>query len=404
MREALRSWHYLKINFNNKQKKQRLRTEDILMQQKLLSVTKRTRSTPYSRRVEAAGVKAYTVYNHMLLPTLFDTPEADYYHLCEHVQVWDVSCERQVEICGPDAARLVQLMTPRDLSKTALLQGKYAPLCDAQGNILNDPIMIKLADDRWWISIADSDIKLWALGLAQGYGLDVNVFEPDVFPLAVQGPKAEELICRIFGEEAKSIKFFRGKMLAYRGELIYVARSGWSKQGGFEIYLHKAELGELLWDDLFAAGQDLNVGPGYPNGVERIEAGLLSFGSDITETNNPFECGLDSYLNLNADIESLSLPALRKISGSITQRLVGIVFDQSVDFSGNANTIGGFDVYHDDRHIGEVRSQTWSWRYKKHLAMAMIETAYLATNHQVLVGACVGTIHELPFMAEVLAN
>ena len=183
------------------------------MQNKFLSITKRTRSTPFSRRVEAAGVKAYTVYNHMLLPTLFDTPEKDYWHLCEHVQVWDVSCERQVEVVGPDADKLVQLMTPRDLSKTDLLQGKYAPMCDAKGRVLNDPIVIKRDHNRWWISLADSDIKLWAQGLAQGYGFDVEVFEPDVSPLGVQGPKSDDLMARVFGEEVRDIGFFRGKLL-----------------------------------------------------------------------------------------------------------------------------------------------------------------------------------------------
>ena len=157
-----------------------------MFQNKLISPTKRTRMTPFSRRVEAAGVKAYTVYNHTLLPTVFESVEADYWHLCEHVQVWDVSCEVQVEITGPDAAELVQLMTPRDLRKIEPLQGKYAPMCDDQGFILNDPIVIKHNDKRWWISLADSDIKLWAQGLAQGYGLDVEVFEPTVYPLAVQ--------------------------------------------------------------------------------------------------------------------------------------------------------------------------------------------------------------------------
>jgi len=164
------------------------------MQDRLIARARRVRNTPFTRRVEAAGVKSYTVYNHMLLPSWFETPESDYWHLCEHVQVWDVSCERQVEVTGSDAAKLVQLMTPRDLTKTDLLQGKYAPICNAEGFILNDPIIIKHADDRWWISLADSDIKFFAQGLAQGYGLDVTVFEPDVFPLAVQGPKADDLM------------------------------------------------------------------------------------------------------------------------------------------------------------------------------------------------------------------
>ena len=372
------------------------------LQNKLLSVTKRQRATPYSRRVEAAGVKAYSVYNHMLLPALYRTVEEDYWHLCEHVQVWDVAAERQVEVVGPDAAKLVQLMTPRDLSKTALLQGKYAPICDAQGHILNDPIVIKLAEDRWWISLADSDIKFFAKGLAQGYGMDVNVFEPDVSPLAVQGPKAEELCARVFGEEVRSIKFFHGKMLSWNGEEIYVARSGWSHQGGFEIYLHKGELGEALWDELFEKGEDLDVGPGSPHGTERLEACLLSYGSDMNEHETPFECGLDSYLNLDAQVDSLSLPALRELAGKQTKKLMGVLFDEPVDVSDNFNIQGGYDLIVDGVVVGEARSQTWSFRYKKYMMYAMFDLSYIRANDVITVNGPDGSIHPLSLFKAAL--
>ncbi|MEO0369304.1 MAG: dimethylsulfoniopropionate demethylase [Pseudomonadota bacterium] len=372
------------------------------MQNKILGVTKRTRATPYSKRVEAAGVKAYTVYNRMLLPTMFRSNEEDYWHLCEHVQVWDVSVERQVEIVGPDASKLVQLMTPRDLSKTDLLQGKYAPICDAEGKILNDPIVIKLAEDRWWLSLADSDVKFYAQGLATGYGMDVQVFEPDVFPLAVQGPKAEELCARVFGEEVRSIRFFRGKMLPFQGVDIYVARSGWSHQGGFEIYLHKPELGEALWDAMFEHGEDLNVGPGSPHGVERLEAGLLSFGSDMDDTENIFECGLDRFFNLEADVESLSLPVLRELEGQNTKRLFGVLFDEPVDTESSLNVRGGYDVVVDGELIGEVRSQAWSYRYKKYMMFISFDLNYTAGNNTVEIDGKVGEIHYLPFDKEVL--
>lgn len=367
------------------------------MNNKLLSITRRTRNTPYTRRVENAGVKAYTVYNHMLLPAVFESPEADYQHLCEHVQVWDVSAERQVELLGPDAGKLAQLMTPRDLSKIELLQGKYAPICTAQGYIINDPIMIKLEEQKWWVSIADSDVKYFAHGLAQGYGLDVTVREPDVSPLAVQGPKADDLMARVFGDSVRKIRFFRGEMLDFQGTSMYVARSGWSKQGGFEIYLPDSQLGEALWDALFANGQDLQVRAGCPNGIERIEAGLLSHGNDMDEFDTPFECGLDWYINLEADIESLSLPALRAMAGKQTRKLIGIYFDQAVDMSKTANHIGGFDILDGTSVIGEVRSQSWSYRYDKHLAVAMMPLSYLSDHDTVTMDGQLGRICELPF-------
>ena len=197
-----------------------------------LTLSRRLRSTPFSERVKAAGAQAYTVYNHMLIPTVFESLESDYWHLCEHVQLWDVSVQRQIELAGPDAQKLLQMMTSRDVTtKFDIGQCKYAPLVDVDGGILNDPVIIRVAKDRFWLSIADSDILLWAKGLATGLGLDVAVSEPDVFPLAIQGPKAEALMADVFGEAVRVIRFFRSAMLTFHGVELLVARSGWSKQG-----------------------------------------------------------------------------------------------------------------------------------------------------------------------------
>ncbi|MFT7653939.1 MAG: dimethylsulfoniopropionate demethylase [Candidatus Azotimanducaceae bacterium] len=375
------------------------------MNSTLFFFNRRVRKTPYSTRVEEAGVTAYTVYNHMLLPTLFDTPERDYWHLCQHVQVWDVSGERQVELRGPDAAKLAQLMTPRDLSKIDLLQGKYAPICNAEGFILNDPIIIKLAEDRFWLSIADSDVRFFAQGLAQGYGLDVEVFEPDVSPLGVQGPKADDLMARVFGEKVRDIRFFRGEMLEFQGVEMYVARSGWSKQGGFEIYMPQWDLGEALWDELFANGEDLDVRAGCPQGNERLESGLLSYGNDMDEYDTPFECGLDSYLNLDADIESLSLPALKAMAGTQTRKLIGLAFDRSPSMP--PSRLGGSDIEVDGEIIGEIRSQAWSYRYNKNLAIAMLPLSYINENDSITIDGQTSAFHPIPFVfdqVETLTN
>lgn len=367
------------------------------MNNKNLSVSRRVRATPYSKRVEQAGVQSYTVYNHMLLPTQFKSPEEDYWHLCEHVQVWDVAVERQVELKGLDAAKLAQLMTPRDLRSIDILQGKYAPICDEQGFIVNDPIVIKLADDRFWLSLADSDVTLFAKGLAIGYGLDVDVFEPDVFPLAVQGPKADELMTRVFGEQTQSIRFFRGEMLNFNGVEMYVARSGWSKQGGFEIYVPNPDIAVPLWDALFEKGHDLNVRAGCPNCNERLEAGLLSYGGDMDAFDTPFECGLDGYLDLSADIESLSIQALREKQHISTRRLVGLAFEGAPNLTDVFNYVGGADLFVDGKKVGELRSQAWSFKYEKQLAFAMIDTDYLDNNERIEVDGMSSIFHEIPF-------
>jgi dimethylsulfoniopropionate demethylase len=207
--------------------------------------------------VEAAGVKAYTVYNHMLLPTIFRSVEEDYHHLKSEVQIWDVSVERQIELKGPDAARLMQMLTPRDLREMSEGQCYYVPIVDETGGMLNDPVAVKINDEHWWVSIADSDLLFWIKGIANGWRLDVLVDEPDVSPLAVQGPKSDDLMADVFGDEVRSIRFFRFKRLEFNGQPFIVARSGYSKQGGFEIYVEGDKNAMPLWNALFEAGKKI---------------------------------------------------------------------------------------------------------------------------------------------------
>ncbi len=280
----------------------------------MIAPSRRLRRTPFSDGVEAAGVKGYTVYNHMLLPTVFRSVVEDYRHLKEAVQVWDVACERQVELRGPDSARLVQMLTPRDLR--GMLPGRcyYMPLVDETGGMLNDPVLVKLGEDRWWISIADSDLLLWAKGIAYGYRLDVLVDEPDVSPLAVQGPKSDDLMAAVFGDGVRDIKFFRFGLFEFQGRSLVIARSGYSKQGGFEIYVEGGDIGMPLWNALMEAGQKFDVRAGCPNAIERIEGGLLSYGNDMTRDNTPHECGLGKFCNTETAIGCVGRDALLRVA------------------------------------------------------------------------------------------
>lgn len=340
-----------------------------------LITSKRIRQTPFTSRVEAGGVKGYTVYNHMLLPCVFRSLEEDYQHLCEHVQVWDVSAERQVQIKGPDASRLVQWMTPRDISPAQDDQCFYLPLCDEQGKLINDPIGIKIDESTWWLSIADSDVMLWAKGLAAGKGLDVTITEPNVCPVAVQGPKAETLMQRVFGDEIPGIRFFRYKRLAFKGHNFIVARSGWSKQGGFEIYIDDEAIGQELWDELFRVGEDLQVGHGCPNLIERIESGLMSFGSDMTFDHTPLQCGLDKYCHLDKNLESLSLDALRQQKAEgIPSRLVGVVIPDLTTLPEAPHILVNGLL------AGEITSQCLSGKYNAWLGMVMMDSPAITTS------------------------
>ena len=365
-----------------------------------LAISRRTRSTPFTSRITEGGVAAYTVYNHMLLPATFRGVEADYHHLCNHVQVWDVYAERQVQIQGPDANKLVQWMTPRDISMAEDDQCFYLPLCDEDGTMINDPVGIKVDEQTWWLSIADSDVMLWAKGLAKGAGLNVTVTEPNVGPIAIQGPKADELMRRVYGDIVDDIRFFRYKRLPFQGHEMIVARSGWSKQGGFEVYIDNDAVGQALWDELFAKGKDLNVGHGCPNLIERIESGLMSFGNDMDYRHTPLQCGLDKFCHVDKDIDSLSISALRAQKEAGTpSRLIGVVAHEMPAQPQTAKLLI------DGAEVGEITSHCLSAKYDAWLAFAVLDTAdieALSSQQKQLTistdqGDFIGICAEIPF-------
>ncbi|GAA6157923.1 glycine cleavage T C-terminal barrel domain-containing protein [Ruegeria sp. HU-ET01832] len=338
-----------------------------------VSLSRRLRRTPFSEGVEAAGVKAYTIYNRMRLPTVFESVQADYRHLKEHVQVWDVSCERQVELRGPDAARLMQMLTPRDLRGMLPGQCYYVPIVDETGGMLNDPVAVKLSDDRWWISIADSDLLLWVKGIANGYRLDVLVDEPDVSPLAVQGPKADELMSRVFGDRVRDIRFFKFDMFEFEGRDLAVARSGYSKQGGFEIYVEGSDIGMPLWNALFAAGENLNVRAGCPNLIERIEGGLLSYGNDMTDDNTPHECGLGKFCNTHTAIGCIGRDALLRVAkeGPVQQ-----IRPIAIDGDAVPACDQPWSVMAGGKRVGQVTSAAWSPDFQTNVAIGMLRLSH----------------------------
>ena len=338
-----------------------------------ISFSRRLRSTPFTAGVEAAGVKGYTNYNHMLLPTVFDSLENDYRHLKDHVQVWDVSCERQVELVGPDADRLMQLLTPRDLRGAQDDQCYYVPIVDDAGGMLNDPVALKRDENRWWISIADSDLLYWVKGVALGMKLNVRVREPDVSPLAVQGPRATELVARVFGDRVREIRFFRYRVLPFNGTQFVVARSGYSKQGGFEIYVEGGEHGMPLWRELFKAGEDLNVRAGCPNLIERIEGGLLSYGNDMTLENDPFECGLGKFCTLADDVDCIGKEALQRIRSQGPQRMIRPVAFDGPAMAGPREPLA---LMLGDRRVGQITSAAWSPDFQTNVSIAMIDSEY----------------------------
>ena len=335
--------------------------------------SRRLRSTPYTSRIENQGVTAYTVYNHMLLPAAFGSLEESCDHLKKNVQVWDVAAERQVEISGKDAAKLIQLMTCRDLSKSKVGRCYYCPIIDENRNLVNDPVILKLAEDRWWVSIADSDVIFFAKGLASGNKFDVKIYEPNVDIFAVQGPKSFDLMEKIFGKKIKDLKFFGFDYFEFNGVKHLIARSGWSKQGGFEVYVENTQSGLELYDQLFELGKEFNVKPGCPNLIERIESGLLSYGNDFDNNDNPFECGFGKYVNLDTNINFLGKDKLKKIEKEgIKRKLMGVLIETD-----KINLTTSLNIKDNNNNfIGELRSACYSPHFKKVIGIAMINQPY----------------------------
>ena len=339
----------------------------------IVSKSRRVRSTTFTSRIEKQGVKSYTVYNHMLLPTTFCTPEEEYVHLKEHVQVWDVSVQREIEILGKDAYKLIQLMTCRNLSESKIGSCYYAPLVDAKGGLINDPLIYKLENDRWRVCIADSDVIFFAKGLAAGHNFDVKIHEPNVNILAIQGPLSDDLMAKLFGDEIRQLKFFNFKYFEFKQNKYFIARSGWSKQGGFEVYVENDIAGQKLYDGLFEHGKELNVRAGCPNLIERIESGLLSYGNDFDNNDNPFECGFGKYVNLDTNINFLGKDKLKKIEKEgIKRKLMGVLIETD-----KINLTTSLNIKDNNNNfIGELRSACYSPHFKKVIGIAMINQPY----------------------------
>ncbi len=329
------------------------------------------RKSPYFEATVADGVRSFSVYNHMFAPSHFGDPEGEYRALVSNVVMWDVACERQVQLAGPDAETLARYLTTREITGMAVGQGKYVPICDHDGNLINDPVLQRLAADCFWLSIADSDILLWARAIAAERRLDVRVTEPDASPLAVQGPRAGDVVASLFGDWVRELRYFWFRETELDGIPILLARSGWSKQGGFELYLRDARRGADLYDRVKEAGAPFGIVPSAPSDIERVESGLLSFGADARHGVNPFEAGLGAYVNLDRGDEFVGKAALRKIADSGARR-------RRVGFFIGGDRIRGItqwqDIFLEREIVGTVTEAVYSPRIKRNIAVGMLSS------------------------------
>ncbi len=338
------------------------------------------RKSPFFDATVRWGAVDFSVYNHMYIPRSFGDPEENFWNLVNHAILCDVAVERQVEISGPDAAQFTQLLTPRNLSQCAVGQCKYVLITNADGGILNDPVLLRLEENRFWLSLADSDILLWAQGVASHAGLDVSIREPDVSPLQLQGPRSGDIMAALFGESIRDLKYYWLEKFELDGIPLIISRTGWSSELGYEIYLCDGQQGSALWEKIMAAGEPLGLRPGHTSTIRRIEGGMLSYQADMTAANNPYELGLDRLVDLDMEADFIGKDALRSIQQSgVKQRQVGLILNGAA-LSG-PNT-AYWPLRAGDQVVGRITSAVYSPRLEQNIALAMVADDYSVLGTQ----------------------
>jgi aminomethyltransferase len=336
------------------------------------------RKSPYSDAALRWGAKEFSIYNHMYIPRDFGDPDQNFWNLVNEAILCDVSVERQVEIKGPDAAKFTQFLSCRDLSKCQVGQCKYVLITDQHGGIINDPILLKLAEDHFWLSIADSDVLLWARGIAVNSGMNVEISEPDVSPLQLQGPKSRDILRAAFGDAPIELKYYRFMEFEWDGVPLIISRTGWSSELGYEIFLRDGSQGDRLWEHLMAVGTPLGLKPGHTSSIRRIEAGMLSYHADMNLANNPYELGMGRLVDLDMEADFVSKAALTKIKDTgVSQQLVGLEIDGD-PFVGSNDFF--WPIMKDGVQVGTVTSAIYSPRLEKNIALALISIDHAASG------------------------
>ncbi len=357
------------------------------------------RKSPYFEATIRWGAQRFSVYNHMYIPRDFGDPEQNFWNLVNDAILCDVAVERQVEITGPDAPAFMQMLTPRRLADMAVGQCKYILITNAAGGIINDPVLLRLDQNHFWISLADSDVLLWAQGVAVHAGMDVTIVEPDVSPLQLQGPKSGAVMEALFGDRIHDLKYYWFDEFELNGIPLIVSRTGWSSELGYELYLQDSTRGNELWETIMAVGQPLGLKPGHTSSIRRIEGGMLSYHADADIGTNPYELGLDRLVDLDMDNDFIGKDALRRIHDEgISRTQVGLIIDGD-PLPGPNTTF--WPVQDDSTPVGKVTSAVYSPRLEHNIALAMISVTAARLGTELAVATGTGTrratVVERPF-------
>jgi glycine cleavage system aminomethyltransferase T len=367
----------------------------------------RIRKSPFFYASRRHGVAMYSVYNRMYHPRHYGDPVEEYWRLLNGVTLWDVGVERQVEITGPDAFAFTNMLVARDLAKCEVGQCKYVFVTAPDGGIINDPVLLRLGENHFWLSLADADVLLWAQGVAHGSGMDVTISEPDVGPVQVQGPKSKDVMVDLFGEDVLDLPYYFLRRYELDGLQVFVSRTGYTGELGYEIYLFDASRhGERLWEAVLEAGRPHDLAVIGPCHIRRIEGGILAYGADMWLDTNPYEVGMgyDWMVDLAQKDDFIGKDALARIRDEGARRkLAGVeIAGNSLGAYNDGSMIDFFPVRHGGERVGQVTSACHSPRLEKNIGYAMvpIEFAQLGTELEVDVAGDrrEAVVVEMPFI------
>jgi glycine cleavage system aminomethyltransferase T len=359
----------------------------------------RLRRSPFFAATQRYGPVGFTVYNHTLFPIAFDDFESEYWHLLEHVTLWDVAVERNLEVSGPDGFRFAQLLTCRDLSTCEPGQARYVLITAPDGGVLNDPVMLRLDENTFWFALADSDVLLYAIGLAANTGLDVQLREPEAHPLQIQGPRSRDLVRDLFGDDAGDLAYYTFTRTEVDGIPVIVTRTGWSAEVGYELYLLDGARGDELWELIMEAGEPYGIRPTGPVDIRRIEGGILNWGADMDASSNPFELGLDRLVDLDVELAFMGKDALRRIQAEgVSRKLVGVEIDgDPLDLN-----MTPWSAAIDGHEVGRVTSAVWSPRLRKNVGYTWVPTEHAGTGSELTIetpdGPRAAVVTAMPFI------
>ena len=365
----------------------------------LIHIGPRVHKSPFYDATRHYGANMFSIYNHTYMPSSYGDSDSEYWSLVNDVTLWDVTCQRQVEISGPDAFRFIQFLTPRDMSKCQVGQCQYLLLTDEDGGIINDAVMLRLQDQQFWLSPGDGDVLLWALGIAVNSGMDVKIHEPDVSPLQLQGPKAPQVAKDLFGDWALEMKYYWLKETMLDDIPLVVSRTGWSGELGYELYLRDSKNGEQLWERVMEAGRPFGIAPSPPSLIRSIEGGILSYVSDITRDDNPFVLGFDRFIDLDQPDDFIGKDALRKIKDDgVKRRLVGVEIDGEPLTETNREfwpvKVGG-------QAVGRITRCAWSPRLERNIGFANVPVEHTETGTDLMLETPAGeksaTVCDVPW-------